>query len=74
MVVAFFRNVASIGILFGLVPWQKSQGLQNMFIVVAVGATVFGLFHLLLIKWGKGIRQHTAGSYYKMVEKKVNAR
>ncbi|KAF9890351.1 hypothetical protein FE257_006017 [Aspergillus nanangensis] len=74
VVVAFFRNVTSIGILFALDPWQKAQGLQNMFIVAACLATFIAFFHIPLIKWGKRIRQATSSDYRRMVAKKGNRR
>lgn len=60
--------------VFAIVPWMDSQGIQNMYIVDAVWAFVMACLHIPLIIWGKKIRQRTAGLYEGLAMKKANAR
>lgn len=72
--IAFIRNIASIAMVFAIVPWIDAQGLQNMYIVDAVWAFVMACLHIPLIIWGKKIRQHTAGLYEELALRKGSDR
>ncbi|KAF9769090.1 hypothetical protein IL306_013547 [Fusarium sp. DS 682] len=68
--IAFMRNALSIGATFALVPWMKTQGLTNMFIVCGCISFAIGALYVPLIIYGKRIRTTLALHYWKLVEKR----
>jgi hypothetical protein len=68
--ITLIRNCVSIAIFFALVPWMDAQNLQNMSIVMGVWETVVAFLHIPLVVYGKRLRERTAATYLKMVEKR----
>ncbi|KAM6511099.1 hypothetical protein FALCPG4_016102 [Fusarium falciforme] len=71
IVIAFFRNVVSIGIPFAIVPWMDSQGLTNMHIVMACVSLFISLLHVPMIFRGKKLRVHYAARYSELLGKQM---
>lgn len=69
--IAFVRNV--FGIVIGQVRtvWMTDMGLQNMFILQGVIATVICLLYVPMIYLGQKARVRTAGRYYQMTEHRI---
>ncbi|KAH7260385.1 major facilitator superfamily domain-containing protein [Fusarium solani] len=68
--VAFLRNAVSVAVPFALVPWMKTMGLTNMYILSGCIAFAIGLLFVSMIIWGKRIRTALAPRYWKLVEKR----
>jgi hypothetical protein len=71
IVIAFFRNVVSIGIPFAIVPWLNKQGLTNMHIVMACVSLLISLLHIPMILWGKRLRVRYAAWYSELLERQM---
>lgn len=68
VVVSFFRNLISIGGSFAIVPWLRSMGPQNMFILTGCLSFVFSCLSIPLVIWGKAIRLRLGVRYRRVVE------
>ncbi|EXJ93267.1 hypothetical protein A1O1_01659 [Capronia coronata CBS 617.96] len=64
--VVFARNVCSIAVQFGLSPWLKAVGLQDLTISAAMIALFFMLMPIPLLFWGKKARARTAEKYRRL--------
>ncbi|RSL78023.1 hypothetical protein CEP51_008591 [Fusarium floridanum] len=68
--VAFLRNAVSVAVPFALVPWMKTMGLTNMYILSGCIAFAIGLLFVPMIIWGKRIRVALTPRYWKLVERR----
>lgn len=68
--VAFLRNAVSVAVPFALVPWMKTMGLTNMYILSGCIAFAIGLLFIPMVIWGKRIRTALAPRYWKLVERR----
>lgn len=50
-------------------PWVTNMGYQNAFILGAFAGLAHNLTIFPIIKWGKNLRQRSAGDYWAMVKK-----
>jgi hypothetical protein len=66
--IILIRNTLSFAINYGITPWIKAQGQRNTFITVAVIALVCNGTMFVMIYYGKRLREHSAGRYWKWVE------
>ncbi|PSR75284.1 major facilitator superfamily domain-containing protein [Coniella lustricola] len=65
--VIIVRNTMSFAIGYGITPWLKNLGYQNCFISVAfVGLVVCALF-LVMVKYGKTLRERSRVQYWAEV-------
>ncbi|RDW56343.1 MFS transporter-16 [Coleophoma crateriformis] len=62
------RNTLSFAINYGITPWINAEGQRNTFITVAVLALVCNSSMLVMIKYGKRIRQSSASVYWDYVK------
>lgn len=58
----------NFGFNYGVTPWVDNTGAQNTFIAVGVLAFATTLTFLIMIKWGKKMRQSGAKAYWEYVE------
>ncbi|KAL7623726.1 hypothetical protein AAE478_005279 [Parahypoxylon ruwenzoriense] len=66
------RNVMSFAIGYGITPWLENLGYQNCFISVAfVGLALCGVF-LVMIRWGKRLREMKRVEYWREVKKRID--
>ena len=72
--IAFLRNVFSIALIFAIVPWMKSQGLTEMFIVDGIWCYVVAALYIPLLIWGKKFRRRSAARYRRFSERKAEQR
>ncbi|WXC52461.1 hypothetical protein QX201_012117 [Fusarium graminearum] len=68
--IAFMRNAVSVAIPFAIVPWMKTMGLSNMYILSGMIAFGIGCLFIPMIIWGKKIRTSLAPRYWKLVAKR----
>ncbi|QPC73328.1 hypothetical protein HYE68_004080 [Fusarium pseudograminearum] len=68
--IAFMRNAVSVAIPFAIVPWMKTMGLSNMYILSGMIAFAIGCLFIPMIIWGKKIRTSLAPRYWKLVAKR----
>ncbi|CAJ0554408.1 Ff.00g129210.m01.CDS01 [Fusarium sp. VM40] len=66
--IAFMRNAISVAVPFALVPWMKSMGLSNMYIMSGIIAFAIGSLFVPMIIWGRQMRTALAPKYWKLVE------
>lgn len=65
------RNTMSFAIGYGITPWLDALGYQNCFISVAfVGLAVCSVF-LVIIKFGKGLRENSRVKYWNEVAVRI---
>ncbi|KAI1098966.1 putative MFS transporter [Jackrogersella minutella] len=66
------RNTMSFAIGYGITPWLDNLGTQNCFINVAfVGLAICSVF-LVMIKWGKKLREMKRVAYWQEVKKRID--
>lgn len=66
------RNTMSFAIGYGITPWLDALGYQNCFISVAfVGLAVCSVF-LVMIKFGKGLREDSRENYWEEVRIRID--
>ncbi|KAI8716441.1 hypothetical protein NCS52_00938000 [Fusarium sp. LHS14.1] len=67
--VIVIRNTMSFAMGYGVTPWIQNLGYQNCFI----SAAVIGLFassaFLVMVKWGKSLRQASSARYWLLVDR-----
>lgn len=66
--VILVRNTMSFAIGYGITPWVDGMGYQNCFILAAAVGFLQCLTFLVMVKYGKGLRERSAGRYAKYVE------
>jgi hypothetical protein len=66
--VILVRNTMSFAIGYGITPWVDNMGLQNAFITAAFAGLAQCLTFLLMVKYGKRLRQMSMKRYAKYVE------
>ncbi|KAJ4252440.1 hypothetical protein NW762_011041 [Fusarium torreyae] len=59
----FTRNALATGLIFALTPWVDATGIQNVMLVLAIFAVVLWGVAVVLIVYGKRLRQYTASRY-----------
>ncbi|KAI1084682.1 putative MFS transporter [Whalleya microplaca] len=65
------RNTMSFAIGYGITPWLDNLGYQNCFISVAfVGLAICSIF-LVMVKWGKKLREMKRVEYWREVRKRI---
>jgi hypothetical protein len=58
----------NFGFNYGVTPWIDNTGAQHTFLAAGLIAFVTTLVFLIMIFWGKKMRQATAPAYWKFVE------
>lgn len=71
--VILVRNTLSFAVSYGLTAWIDNLGIQNAFIVAAFAAMVQCASVLVMIRYGKTLRQRSAGRYSRYVEQMAQA-
>ncbi|KAI1146109.1 major facilitator superfamily domain-containing protein [Nemania diffusa] len=67
------RNTMSFAIGYGITPWVENLGYQNCFISAAfVGLAICSVF-LIMVRWGKGLREQKRVQYWREVKKRMDA-
>lgn len=62
------RNTLSFAINYGITPWKNGMGSRNMFIMSAVLAGACNATMFVFIKWGRKMREASAGAYWRYVD------
>ena len=66
------RNTMSFAIGYGITPWLDGLGTQNCFVSVAfVGLTICAVF-LVMVKWGKKLREMKRLDYWNEVRIRID--
>ncbi|KAI1340053.1 major facilitator superfamily domain-containing protein [Xylariaceae sp. FL0016] len=66
------RNTMSFAISYGITPWVNNLGYQDCFISVAfVGLAICSVF-LVMIRWGKKLREKKRVQYWREVRKRID--
>lgn len=63
MSVIIVRNTISFAIGYGVTPWVTNMGLQGAFLVAAFAGMVQYATVLIMIKYGKKLREHSKPRY-----------
>lgn len=69
--VILVRNTMSFAIGYGITPWLDNLGTQNCFISAAFVGLAASLSFLLMIKWGKRLREIKRTTYWRLVRKNI---
>ena len=67
--VILVRNTMSFAINYGITPWLENLGTQNCFISAAFVGLTASLSFLVMIKWGKKLRESKRTKYWDLVRK-----
>ncbi|KAF6835322.1 major facilitator superfamily transporter [Colletotrichum plurivorum] len=63
--VILIRNTMSFAVNYGITPWVTNMGWQNAFLVAAFAALAQIALFLVMIKWGRKLRQNSVESYWR---------
>ncbi len=67
------RNTMSFAIGYGITPWVEDLGYQDCFISAAfVGLAICSVF-LIMVRWGKMLREKKRVQYWREVKKRMDA-
>ncbi|GME65102.1 mfs general substrate transporter [Neofusicoccum parvum] len=66
--VILVRNTMSFAIGYGITPWVDGMGLRDCFITAGFVGLAQCLTFLLMVRYGKGLRERSVGRYAKYVE------
>lgn len=66
--VIIVRNTMSFGIGYGITPWVQNMGFQNCFIMAGFLGLLQCLSFLVIVKYGKKLREQSIPRYAKYVE------
>lgn len=61
------RNTLSFAINYGITPWLTNLGYRNTYISVACIGFAFNMSFLVMAKYGRRLREMTAGRYWRDV-------
>ena len=66
------RNTMSFAIGYGITPWVEDLGYQDCFISAAfVGLAICSVF-LIMVRWGKALREKKRVQYWREVKVRIN--
>lgn len=71
MAVNFVKFGFATILVFALTPWIELDGIQNMFIIIAVIFTAIYLGCLVIIKYGKQLRIRSAPKYFEFADRQI---
>ena len=71
--VVLIRNTMVFAIGYGVTPWVLNMGFQNAFMVAAFVGMAQVLLFLVFVRWGKAMRERSAGRYKRYLEEMAQA-
>lgn len=71
MAVNFIKFGFATILVFALTPWIELDGVQNMFIIIAVIFTLIYLGCYLIIRYGKQLRIRGAPKYFEFADRQI---
>lgn len=69
--VIIIRNTMGFAYGYGVTPWIANMGYQNAFILAACVGLIQVMSFLVMIKWGKKLRQASKRKYFALSEENV---